>query len=433
MTTDDFRDRTDSSLGGPSVDVLAVFAGLRPEVEAASPDELAEMRRAAFAVRSPHHPLGAIDEPQLVVPLAIADRRRLRLGVALGSAAAIVALLVIARGPDHGTPRVGPGTTGAAAATTTTVPTSNQSTATSAVTPTTTTPAGTTPAGTTPASTTTPLVLPNERIDPLMAFFSGTENGARLRERTIAGQPFIADCMRSRGWAYTQLTIRDVYDPVTLLRSRDPDEFRRRYGYGATTITTVLGYGGDRDPNQAYLATLTDEQAAAWRADLEVGDPNAPPPLRPSCWQLAFDGLAAAGVSGLPKEVELAALDPRNDPSKDARVTTATEAWRTCLARAGYNVRTLESPQTILQRKLDVLVRTANQAWDPSSNELPSISPANIASLQDEERVLAAADQRCNLEVGLATAQLRASTEIAAALRDRFPDVVVEPYDPNLG
>ncbi len=204
-----------------------------------------------------------------------------------------------------------------------------------------------------------------------------------------------------------------------------PSAFDNRLGYAFS-----YGYGAS---NQAYLATLTDEQALAWNLDLSGnGDPSAAPTDRPSCDQVAFDEVNAAGGAGPSVDIGLAGVDPRYDPNQDPRVTAANEAWRACANRAGYDLRFPADAQRFLQRRQEALVRAANEAWDPRSNELPSVAPERIAALQDEERALAAMDHRCDLEVGLTSSRLATDTDIAAALHERFPEVVVEPYDPNL-
>ena len=443
MTTD--VPTSDGTSGDSGGDAIAVFTALRPSVAAPSADDLDAMRRAAFAAgpQCAVLPTESAEVAQPILVPATADRPRLRLGVALLAAAAIVATLAIAVRPDRRTTPIGPGTTGSAPASnvpappssapTTTGPTPAASASTTATTGAANAPSGTTFAAPVDPTPPAPLVLPNERIDPLTAFFSGTENGARLRKASLAGQPDVAECMQARGWQYTQLTIRDVYDPVSLLRARDPDEFRRRYGYGVTTIvSSALSYSS-RDPNEPYLATLTDEQAAAWRTDLEGnGDRHASPAQRASCYQSLYDQIAALAKGVPTADIGVAAFDPRYDATLDPRVQAATEAWRACLARAGPDLRPLMGPEAVLQRKQDALVRAANAAWDPQSNVLPTIDPVAVQALQDEERHLAALDHQCNLDAGLAASQLAASTEIAAALRERFPEVVVEPYDPNL-
>lgn len=437
MTTD--VPTSDGTSGDSGGDAIAVFTALRPSVAAPSADELDAMRRAAFAAgpQCAVLPTESAEVAQPILVPATADRPRLRVGVALLAAAAIVATLAIAVRPDRGTTPIGPGTTGAPAVTkeiptpvtiavTSAAPTSVGTSITSVGTSST---SSETTSSTSAASQPT---LPNHRLDPLTAFYLGTENGVRQLESPLGGQSYVADCMHTRGWGYTQSTINDVYDPITLLRIRDPDEFRRRYGYGLSTTPNQAGTGTVRDPNTAYLASLTQDQQAAWRADLgpdDPGNPGAAPSSRASCWQLAFDGLASAGVHDLSTEVQLAAFDPRYDFGKDARFVQATAAWRLCLATAGVQVGEFEAPSNIIQRRLGGYV----PAGTLHSDTLPTIPPTQLAALQDEERALAATDHRCNAEAGLDASELAARTDVAAALRARFPDVVVEPYDPNLG
>ena len=431
---------------GSGTDTIALFASLRPLVSEPSADELADMRHAVLAVLPPRV-IGDVDDdavastsggvhPIVTSLVAKPTSGRVRVGLLLATAAAIIVTLAFVRRPDGGATPGGSGTTASLETTSPNTTPGSDATRTTpetagAVAPTTTAPTAT---AATVGSTTAGPLLPNERLDPLTAFFAGTENGARVRERTLAGQPSISACMHARGWQYTMQTVRDVYGPANLLQTRDPDEFRRRYGYGVTTSDTRLGYGyGYGDSNQAYLATLTDEQTVAWNLDLSGnGDPAAAPTDRPSCGQVAFDEVNAAGGAGQSVDIGLAGVDPRYDPNKDPRVAAASEAWRACAARAGYDLRFPADTQRFLQRKQDALVRAANEAWDPRSNELPSVAPEQIASLQDEERALAAMDQRCDLEVGLTASRLAADTDIAAGLRERFPEVVVEPYDPTL-
>ena len=432
---------------GSGTDTIVRFASLRPLVSEPSADELAEMRHAAFAV-VPLRIIGDTNDDivtsvgvgvQSVVAPAVdtGGRHRLRVALLLATAATIIATLALVRRPDGGATPGGSDTTASAASTTARAAPASDARSTPLTTVgivvMTTTVASPVTESPPVGSVSAPLVLPNERLDPLASFFAGTENSARLRQRSLAGQPYIAECMRSRGWQYTEQTIADVYSPTEVLRTRDPDEFRRRYGYGYTTVENGTSYVFIGDPNQTFLDTLTDEQLTAWYLDLQGNNnPDALSSPTPSCQQVGYDKVAAAGDGGPVIDLGLASVDPRYDSNQDSRVMAATAAWRVCAGTAGYTFRFPFDAERLLAHKQTALLRSAREAWDPRSNELPTIPQTQLGALQDEERRIAAMDHRCDLEVGLAASRTAANAEIAAALRERFPEVVVEPYDPNL-
>jgi hypothetical protein len=143
----------------------------------------------------------------------------------------------------------------------------------------------------------------------------------------------------------------------------------------------------------------------------------------------------------------LAAVDPKYDPAKDARVVAADDRWITCMTRHGYDAARSLGASGLVNKRFAATAGAVVQAWDPASGEFPALSDAERRDLLDYEIQVAESDDACdvevglaglggttrpNVEVGLSVARSTATAEIAARLREQYPDVVIEPYDPNM-
>ena len=205
----------------------------------------------------------------------------------------------------------------------------------------------------------------------------------------------IEECMRRAGFAYVaHVTADDVGD--TWLPAMSRAEFAEHHGFGSRLDAAVLSLDGlaGEDPNEDYLASLSDEERAGWKASLE-----------------GVEGCAAAGAAAVWGDAEQAydaLIDQAGrEIASHAATQRATDEYLACTAAAGY-------------------------PWlnNPFNSRLIGVqAAAETAMSPDEEQAAAEANLRCLYPAELArrsvahqveTRLVDAHAELIAEMRDVF-------------
>jgi hypothetical protein len=203
-------------------------------------------------------------------------------------------------------------------------------------------------------------------------------------------QEAIAACMKRQGWTYVPV-VTSWIAPEQLVTT--DARLAKAWGYG---ISTPIGaekefaaLAGDPpiNPNRKYIESLTDTEKATYSKDLGGPEQRNERPFQFRGCMLAGEK-AAAKVSKLFDPIEKRkATKINNRIRKDPDVKAALDAWKTCLANAGF--RFSNSRQLIQELEKRLTIVKGNQATIAKT----------LPALQDFERRVATADWHCRQTV----------------------------------
>lgn len=248
-------------------------------------------------------------------------------------------------------------------------------------------------------------------------FAAGDDGDPSVEVRRF--QEAVARCMQDKGFEY----IPDV-PPIARDDGSAPatEEWYRQWGFGIS-IDSSQAYGADAsterdDPNAEYVAALTDrgreEYLAALEGTLEEAEDPDDQEDRTGCYVRAGEELADLAVfeesPALVQQLqeEIASLVPVRVAS-DSRMRAAADELVACVVDAGgtaYDPLAGESAYEQVSRAYAQL--TADGSPDAES----------LASFQDWERGIAAAEYRCSAPV----------LEVSNIIRGEVVREVVGPY-----
>lgn len=285
---------------------------------------------------------------------------------------------------------------------------------------------------------------PAVAVGPLEAFMDQAHGLLDQTRDEVRQSAVIATCMADHGFEYsTERAPRvDVPEgPAHGGPAWGSLEWIRTYGYGRTTTTFDDYVGGTMpdpawvDPNEAYVATLSEEQRAAYHQALDGGDPGsggAPGSCMRTAWeqepytfeivQEAFPRLS----SELDQVGSMGAGDPRLDQLE--------ADWLACMAGAGYEgmtsmlhaedvvidlVRAASLPAGTALDRTDTdqwyLSGTLQDQWWPT---VESLVGQGIDAAREHELAIAADDVACREAVDAEEIRRTVSWEAQQAYLD---------------
>ncbi len=127
----------------------------------------------------------------------------------------------------------------------------------------------------------------------------------------------VQTCMANAGFQYAPGPSPEQQLAADPMHSMPPAEFAAQYGFGVTAYDLGL-LPMISDPNSAYIATLTaaeQESFFQWKASCGGMTPE----------RVAYGTALTAAIDQIRAELKA-----------DARVVTALDGWRACMASAGY-------------------------------------------------------------------------------------------------
>ena len=301
-------------------------------------------------------------------------------------------------------------------------------------------------------------------LSPLEGVLGGPEK-FKDQERKI--EAAVTACMRSKGWQYAAPPANAV---MTMSFGNLGDDFRERYGYGLSTRPPIENASPDTntDPNQAYLASLSEADKAQWTEDL-YGKQDLKPNAAGDTGTGGGGGAPAAGgmvavaggaIGGCFGEAQTKVQ--QNDPSTskavidrvqqlqssmqhDPRMIDAQQKWSACMKTAGFTYAKQEEIFTDLLGRMNKITGNGNGNGDGNSNGAPAppvgaisgavfvqnggptatTTPAQgtaMATLQHDEIAIAKADHACDVKY---LSKVREALERATAdqLQAEFPEL----------
>ncbi|WP_020077364.1 hypothetical protein [Cryocola sp. 340MFSha3.1] len=275
------------------------------------------------------------------------------------------------------------------------------------------------------ATASTPATELTREKSPLFAILgplSGPtgDDGRRELERKV--ENLIAKCMTDQGFEYTPTDNSAAAPAEDDGESRESEDWISKNGYG---ITLGEKDGAAADPNEDYVASLSDTQQAAYYealhgsvAETEEGATNASKPFDPKtagCWNTAYRE-ANGGKGDFWEDKKYAQLlesmsELTTKAEKQPAVKAATATWASCMADAGFST---------MKKKSDALELASQKhgdlynATDGEVNSAESVDPskADLAKFREWEIDIALADFRCDKKSDLTQVALKAQFEL---------------------
>lgn len=267
--------------------------------------------------------------------------------------------------------------------------------------------------------------LMNPGKGPLGQLLGLGESAASQAAKHLAVEQAIAECMKDEGWEY-----RPRAKPVGAAFAEDQDEqladpiaYGERYGYGVVRTwesaeDAMSDLSPDADPNEAYLATLTPDEAQAWFSSLtglseaafDAAAALTPPPLD----EQGCHGRAQAQVHGdSPTDdpaVEEELIDAFGRIDDDPAMKAANERWSACMQGKDPSYRWATSDDII-----DELSTRIDEAAD--------VGEAAIEAVRRDELTLWAADHECLVEADVYEVRRDLEQRVADDLVAQFPEL----------
>ncbi len=320
---------------------------------------------------------------------------------------------------------------------------------------------------------------------PLAAIFGGNESPAEARRKQLKQEELVAQCMKEKGWDYTPVDYTAQFNDAGGDEDANlsPEEYGKKYAYGIThnyelyELPNLTGdVTGDEgidagegdsapidsftDPNQEYVAELSESEQKLYYEDLQ-GKPQeaptddtavfVPPPLEEQgCY-----GLAAKEVYG-----ESPFQDPEISQRLDELFTSIEESpeikdankkWVECVQDADSSFE-LTSPNDTYAYFEKVKAELAGQEivpidpatgapeggdpgqmWNSTQNadgtgwafigEPKPLDAKDIEQLRKDEFKLWEVDQKCQKSVGITKIRKRVEQDLVDQILSEFPQL----------
>lgn len=290
------------------------------------------------------------------------------------------------------------------------------------------------------------------------------DNGAVMQQ----GQELTAECMIEAGWEYIPVQYPDVQSSTIL---SDEDQVARIEQEGLGFAYSVLSAGTDGssdsdpwkgfvDPNEHYVATLSEDEKAAYdislwgtaeeQAQSEVSitkfDPSTGSEWSMTTSEAGCQGQAyaaafanaSAQTSEVADQIRRYWQDLQTRVKADPRTIKLNERWASCMRDSGYDYASPESFSGAAYAEFSVKVSEVTGAEvfaDPTAGWTPEQVDDFAATHTDEEvealfnpHVELTADQRRQLEAILVqeVAVALANHACTASLKDDAADIYAD-------
>lgn len=260
---------------------------------------------------------------------------------------------------------------------------------------------------------------------------SAIEDGGEVA-RQIKVQDLIAECMVEAGFDYTPVDYSSLLDAQEDVPQWDTLDFAKEYGYGITTDIWGLDEADTVDPNEEYVAAMSETEAEAYYYALlgeNVGGGDVSADDDEEGYDSEVEAITAefenAGCTGkaynqvntewLGENGEFMALQAEmsrvgESILEDPEVVDRNSAWADCMADAGYaGYLSPQDPQADITARLDDIYADSQNAWETIDYEtateadfdaITDEQEARVSDLRDEEIATATADYTCRQDSG---------------------------------
>lgn len=315
---------------------------------------------------------------------------------------------------------------------------------------------------------------------PLAAIFGGNDSPAESRRKQIKQEEVVAQCMKELGWDYTpvdyaaQIATNGGGEDDSNLT---PEEYGKKYAYGVThnyelyELPSLRGVDTGvpdtspavqtTDPNQAYVATLSQTEQTQYYEDLSgkpiEADPNdtsgvfVPPPLeQQGCYGKASKAVFGDSPFSNP-EISQRLDELFKNIEDDPAIKAANKKWLDCLKAtdSSYELASPNDAYSYLEKVKAELAGqkivpldpatgepqggAGDQQWSSSQNadgsgwaylgEAKPLSDANLEKLRTEEMKLYKLDQACQKKAGVAKVRKQVEQQLSDQILKEFPQL----------
>jgi hypothetical protein len=203
-----------------------------------------------------------------------------------------------------------------------------------------------------PEPTPTPSEEEAAPLEAMLTDYLSEWSDEDLQERLAEMERLVATCMADQGFEYTPVDYSEAELDLGASLDLQPGsaEFAEQYGYGITTDPFTSGETEIEDPNEAYVAAMSDAERDAYLTALygaryaDAGATDEGETLEDYDWEQAgCTGSAQHEVmaSGIQDEAFSALqsdmLQMLEDADTDPRLAQVTTDWSACMTRAGYD------------------------------------------------------------------------------------------------
>lgn len=280
--------------------------------------------------------------------------------------------------------------------------------------------AGTTAlSGCTTGEATTKLAAEDSPLYKLLGSTMGAGDDDAQREQMRKVEAAIAQCMKDEGFEYTPTDSAAAQSGDADSTERETEKWVAEHGYGIVE-DSIDSADSSTDPNEEYMASLSETEQAAYHDALSGRQLDEEPPSGkrdPETAGCAYNAyLEVQGVGSYWEDEKFTDLfesmsDLWTKLDDAPELKAANAKWADCMADAGHGGMKKQSDAVdAIQDKHQALVENEDGSLvaEPSKKELKA--------LQDEEIEMALADFRCATKVGYTETQRK----VQFALEDKF-------------
>lgn len=203
-----------------------------------------------------------------------------------------------------------------------------------------------------PEPTPTPSEEEAAPLEAMLTEYLSDWSDEDIQERLAEMERQVAACMAEEGFDYTPVDYSEVEFDLGATLDLQPGsaEFAEQYGYGITTDPFTSGETEVTDPNEAYVAAMSDAERNAYLTALygagyaETGTGEEGEALDDYDWEQAgctgraqhevmASGIQDEAFAGLQADM----VQMLEDADADPRLAQVTTDWSACMLDAGFD------------------------------------------------------------------------------------------------
>ncbi|WP_426626047.1 hypothetical protein ACPPVW_08440 [Leifsonia sp. McL0607] len=281
--------------------------------------------------------------------------------------------------------------------------------------------AGTALTGCTSGGTETKLTAADSPLFKLLGPLQEASSEDAMREQMRKVDTLIAQCMKDEGFQYTPTDTAGATFASDDSAERETEKWVAEHGYGISESTTTSDTPSD--PNEEYVASLSETEKAAYHQALDGRQPDEEPtegerdPETAGCAYNAY--LEVQGPANVWQDQKFASLFQdmstlwtKADSSPEVKAADAS--WADCMADAGHSG--MKKQQDAMDEFMDKRQKLIGDEDGSGATGTSAPTAKELKALQKEEIELALADFRCSAKVG----HTDIKRKVSFALEEKF-------------
>lgn len=312
-----------------------------------------------------------------------------------------------------------------------------------------------------PEPTPTPSEAEAAPLEAMLTEYLSEWSDEDIQERLAEMERQVAACMAEEGFDYTPVDYSEVEFDLGSTLELEPGsaEFAEQFGYGITTDPFTSGDTEIADPNEAYVAAMSDAERDAYLTALygagyaDAGATAEDEALEDYDWeeagctgraqqQVMAPGIQDEAFSALQADM----LQMLEDADADPRLAQVTTDWSACMLDAGFDgLAAVGDGEAAITAEVEAAraeiyggVAAAGDADDPAAAarrallgatgatdpQLDAAFDEALAEITPREIDMAVADAACRTEVGYDDARRQVDTQYQLAFLAEHADEI---------